>query len=409
MTRPRHTWPRISGWLRSGGDPPAPAPRDAPPDTFAERQASWVEARRGGEIAPAVGAPAAPAAYHAAAEDAGVALARHDWEDARWSYLYGPDTDYASEQPAPGELSAAARRMRTSEGSLDVRGPILNEPVWSWEVPAYFWFGGIASGSAFVGLACDLVGDRRSAATARKVSLAALTACPPLLIRDLGRPARFLNMLRIVKPRSPMSMGTWCLTLFGNLIGLAVGADLLDRRRSARTLGAASAVVGGYLGSYAGVLLATTAVPVWSRSRLFLGPIFVATATATGAAATRLTLAATGLPYRHPTNRALDSVETIAILAELGVSSLNERRLEPIIPALDEGRQGRLFRLAKRSVATGLILRALRPLLDPRVQHVVSVLYLAAGLAFRFAWIRAGTRSAADDETVALTARSRRA
>src|SRR3712207_8061149 len=115
---------------------------------------------------------------------------------------------------------------------------------------------------------------------------------PPLLIMDLGRPERFVNMLRIFKPRSPMSMGAWCLSLFGGLLSGAVGADLLGRKREARVLGGATAVTGGYLGSYTGVLLATTAVPLWARSRLFLGPIFVATATATGAAATRLALVA---------------------------------------------------------------------------------------------------------------------
>jgi Polysulphide reductase, NrfD len=403
MTRPRQSWPRIRGWLRSGGAPPTPARSDGPPDTVAERQARWVEARPSEEIAPAVGTPAAPGTYRADAGEGGVAVARPNWEDASWSYLYGPDTKYASEAPAPGEVAAAAKRMRAGEGALDVRGPVVKKAPWSWEVPAYFWFGGIASGSAFVGLACDIVGDERSAATARKVALAALTPCPALLISDLGKPARFLNMLRIVKPRSPMSMGTWCLTLFGNVIGLAVGADMLGRRRTAQAMGAAAAVVGGYLGSYTGVLLATTAVPLWARSRLFLGPIFVATATATGAAATRLTLAATGLPEQHPTNRALDSVETCAMLAELALSSVNERRLGRVADPLHDGPSGRLFRVAKGSVLAGLTLRALRPVVGRRAQDAVSVLYLGAGLAFRLAWLGAGERSAADDEAAILT------
>ena len=146
----------------------------------------------------------------------------------------------------------------------------------------------------------DLAGDHRSAAVARKVALGALGPSPVLLVLDLGRPSRFVNMLRIFKPRSPMSMGAWALTLFGNLAAAAVGADLLGRRRLARSLGAANALVGGYLGSYTGVLLASTAVPVWGRSRLFLGPIFVSTAAATGAAACRLALVADGLPVGHP-------------------------------------------------------------------------------------------------------------
>ena len=81
---------------------------------------------------------------------------------------------------------------------------------------------------------------------------------------DLGRPERFYNMLRIFKPRSPMSMGAWALSAFGGLAAAAVGADLLGRRREAKLLGGANAIVGGYLGSYTGVLLASTAVPVWA-------------------------------------------------------------------------------------------------------------------------------------------------
>ena len=106
----------------------------------------------------------------------------------------------------------AAARATTSRRRSS--GPMLHAPVWTWEVPLYFWFGGIAAGSSFVALACDLAGDEESAALARKVALGAVIPSPVLLIMDLGRPARFLNMLRIVKVRSPMSLGAWCLVTF---------------------------------------------------------------------------------------------------------------------------------------------------------------------------------------------------
>src|SRR5947209_2440949 len=166
---------------------------------------------------------------------------------------------------------------------------------------------------------------------------------PVLLIADLGRPERFLNMLRLFKPRSPMNMGAWCLILFSGSATGAVAADLLGGRRTASALGAFTAVLGGYLGSYTGVLLASTAVPVWARSRLFLGPIFISTATATGAAATRLALESRGLPDRHPTRSALRTLETAAILAELVLSTINERRLGELSHPLRAGRSGTLF------------------------------------------------------------------
>ena len=211
-------------------------------------------------------------------------------------------------------------------------------------------------------------------------------------------------MLRIVKPRSPMSMGSWCLSGFGGLLTGAIGADLLGRRRAARALGAGTALAGTYLGSYTGVLLAGTAVPVWARSRAFLPPVFVCTATANGAALCRLVLSATGLPEAHPTRRALATVETTAMATELALSIANERRLGRSGRALEEGRAKRLFRAAKWAVRGGLGLRLARPL-GPAAGHASSVLFLLAGLAFRFAWFAAGRQSAVDDEAVATMAR----
>ena len=352
---------------------------------------------------PAIGKPASPEFGERTGEKVDLHIGL--WKDGRWSYLFGGDTAYGEAPDLPA-VREAARRAREGEPPAVVQGPILNPPVWTWEIPLYFWTGGIAAGSSFVALACDLAGDEESAAVARKVALAALGPSPVLLILDLGRPERFYNMLRIFKPRSPMSMGAWALTAFGNLAAAAVGADLLGRRRAARALGAANAVVGGYLGSYTGVLLASTAVPVWARSRLFLGPIFVSTATATGAAACRLVLSARGMKVGHPTRNALGHVEIAAMTSELLLSIVNERRLGPLSRGLDQGRSGKLFKAAKWSVRAGLALQLARR--RPPAQHLASVLYLAAGLMFRYAWVGAGPASARDDEVVAEMARSRR-
>jgi len=351
------------------------------------------------EFRPAIGSPASPEFGERSGEK--VELHIGLWKDGRWSYLYGDDTAYRAEMPDIEAIRAAAREARTGELPDVVQGPVINAPVWTWEIPLYFWFGGIAAGSSFVALACDLAGDAPSARVARKVALAALLPSPPLLIMDLGRPERFYNMLRIFKPRSPMSMGAWALSAFGGLAAAAVGADLLGRDREAKLLGGANAIVGGYLGSYTGVLLASTAVPVWGRSRMFLGPIFVSTATATGAAATRLALVATGLPVGHPTRNALGTVETAAMTAELLLSIVNERRLGPLASGLETGRPGRLFKAAKWAVRGGLALRLARKHGGPGAHHLASLLYLAAGLMFRYAWVGAGRLSARDDRAVA--------
>ena len=357
------------------------------------------------DTTPALGKPGEPALWKRAVEGARVALHKRGFGDARWSFLYKDDTRYAADRADDEQVADAARRARSGPEPEGIIGPIINPSVWTWEVPLYFWFGGMAAGASFVAFACDLAGDHRSARVARKVSLGALVPSPVLLVLDLGRPARFYNMLRIFKPRSPMSMGAWALTLFGNLAGAAVGADLLGRRKEARQIGAANAVVGGYLGSYTGVLLASSAIPLWSRSKLFLGPIFVTTAVATGAAATRLTLVAVGIPEGHRTRQALGRVEASAIALELIASQVNERRLGATGDALERGSAGVLFRFARRAVATGLALRLARRRGGAWTHHVASGLYLAGGLAYRFAWVDAGRHSATDDAAVARMAR----
>jgi Polysulphide reductase, NrfD len=360
------------------------------------------------DIRPAVGTRGEPGPWHRAEPGATVARARPDFGDAQWSFLYAPrDTGYAAAEPAPRQVAAANRRMRHAPVS-DIDGPFIHAPVWEWQIPLYFWIGGIASGSAFVALACDTAGDYRSAKIARKVALAAVAPASVLLIDDLGRPERFLNMMRIFKPRSPMNTGAWCLVAFSSSSALAVGCDLIGRPKAARPLGALTALFGSYLCSYTGVLLACTAVPVWARSRTILGPAFVATATATGAAATRLVLVASGLPHGHPTRRALGTIETASMLAELGVSAVGERRLGDAGEALHRGPPGVMFRTAKSLVALGLSFRLAARRIGPREHDLASIMYLAAGLLFRFAWVYAGKASATDDAAVAAMRRGRR-
>jgi formate-dependent nitrite reductase membrane component NrfD len=383
------------------------------------------EARRlpdGRDVTPAVGKRGEPGTWRRAVDGARVALARPRWGDARWSYLYRGDTRYAPGAPGVGEgaavggrgepaardgtIAAAARRMRSGrELPTEVHGPMIHAAVWTWEVPLYFWFGGMATGSAFVAFACDVAGEDRSAALARKITLAAVGPCAPLLVLDLGRPLRFLHMLRIFKTRSPMSMGAWCLSAFSGTAAGAVGADLLGRPRLARLAGAATAMLGTYLGSYTGVLLASTATPVWARSRALLPPIFICTATATGAAVNRLALAALGTPPDDPARTALGALETAAMTAELTLSTVNERRLGPLARALEHGRPGAYMRLAKWATRAGLALRLARR--GAGAQHASSILFALAALGFRFAWVEGGKASAHDDEAVAANARSR--
>ena len=183
---------------------------------------------------------------------------------------------------------------------------------------------GSRPGAAFVALACDVSGDHDSAKRARLVSLGRARPVPAAA-GDGPRAAGALpaHAARLQDPLADVDGRVGADDLREHRRGRgrrgSVQQPKTARARSAR----ANALVGGYLGSYTGVLLASTAVPLWARSRTFLGPIFVATATATGAAAVRLVCFGSS----ESTRKALGHVQAGAMAAELILSEINERRL----------------------------------------------------------------------------------
>ncbi|HLX55835.1 MAG TPA: NrfD/PsrC family molybdoenzyme membrane anchor subunit [Ktedonobacteraceae bacterium] len=208
--------------------------------------------------------------------------------------------------------------------------PVLKEPTWRWEIIWYFFFGGLAGGCYLIASLASLFGSKEDRAVARAgyyLSLLALMPCPPLLIKDLGRPERFLHMLRIFKVKSPMSMGTWGLVSFSLFSGLtaviqAARDGILGRWWGARLLAGVpqrlialpGTVLGIFLGGYTGVLLAATSVPLWSRSRV-LGAVFVSSAISTSSALISFVLRMTGAPAR--TLHKLERLEWMAMLIEM--------------------------------------------------------------------------------------------
>src|SRR5919206_1182670 len=104
---------------------------------------------------------------------------------------------------------------------------VLKEPVWSWEIPWYFFAGGLAGASSNLALVARLTGNDKLARRAHLAALGGAAVSPVLLIMDLGRPKRFYNMLRVFKPTSPMNLGTWILTSFGPAVGIAAASDVL--------------------------------------------------------------------------------------------------------------------------------------------------------------------------------------
>ncbi len=106
--------------------------------------------------------------------------------------------------------------------------PALKPPTWTWEVPLYFFIGGIAGVSSCIAFIAHIFGaDPALIRLSLWIGLGGAAICPILLISDLGRPSRFLNMLRVFKLRSPMSLGAWILVAFSGCVFLAVMANEL--------------------------------------------------------------------------------------------------------------------------------------------------------------------------------------
>ena len=251
--------------------------------------------------------------------------------------------------------------------------PLVKPPVWTWEIPLYFFIGGAAGVAAVIAAAAHFSGAAH-ASLARDAKWAALTGAlisPALLISDLGRPARFLYKLRVFKPQSPMSMGVWTLVAFSGaalaaLAPIGVAADVAT---------VVAAATGAVLATYTGVLIGATAIPVWARNVDVLPLHFGASGL--GAAVSILEL----MGHRTDAMNALGilaaAVETMLILVLMrrGASS------------------GRLMHGAE--VLSGplpLVLR-LAAAHIPTVRLATAVLTLIGSLLTRVAWIQAGRRT----------------
>jgi hypothetical protein len=164
----------------------------------------------------------------------------------------------ATQQGARPDGHGWVREVPEEEARSYYGRPVLKEPTWTWEIPLYFFFGGLAGASSVLSLSARATGNDALARRALLVSLGGATVSPVLLIMDLGRPERFYNMLRVVKPTSPMSLGTWVLSAFGTSTGAAVASDVLGVfPRLRRALVFTSALLGPALSAYTAVLTPT--------------------------------------------------------------------------------------------------------------------------------------------------------
>jgi hypothetical protein len=279
--------------------------------------------------------------------------------------------------------------------------PIIKEPVWTWEVPWYFFAGGLAGASASLGLGARLTGNHRLARNAWTMSGVGVVASVPLLVADLGRPERFHHMLRMLKVTSPLSVGSWILAGMGPA---AAGAALSDRLGIFPRLGRAAEAVAGLLGpalaTYTGALVADTAVPVWHQAGRELPFVFAGSAAASaGAAAVILTPAGDAGPARR--------LALTGAVLELGAAQVMERRLGELGEPYHQGPAGRFARLAKACTTAGAGLVALGGRRRRGVAAAGATLVLAGSVCERWAVYKAGFQSARDPKYIVGPQRAR--
>lgn len=303
--------------------------------------------------------------------------------------------------------------------------PLVTKAHWSWEIVLYFFLGGLAGGSFLVSSLASLFGFQKSTSlirAGRYISFMSVLISPILLIKDLGRPERFYNMLRVFKLRSVMSIGTWALSGFGLFCGLATAHQAakdgllnwfpplarLLKALPIKLIEGLGSLFGIVVATYTGVLLASTAVPVWARARNILGPLFFTSGLSTALAAISLILSFGHKQRNQETLDHLERAETIAATTELGLIAALVPTLGPLGKPLFTGRDGAL--LLGGTVSSGLIAplllrlgwRMVRKSASREVTIVSSLLVLVGGLILRYVWIDAGRKSADDPQATHL-------
>ena len=279
--------------------------------------------------------------------------------------------------------------------------PVLKAPAWKPYIAWYFFTGGLAGASSTLALAAQLAGNRRLRRSALLASAAGIAVSGPLLVVDLGRPGRFLNMLRVAKPTSPMSVGSWLLAAFGPASVGAAATEVSGRLpRLGRAAAAGAGVLGPAVATYTAVLVADTAIPAWHDARRELPFLFAGSAMASAAGA------AMGFTPPHAAGPAR-RLAVIGAGLEVAAARAMEARLGEVAGPYEQGRAGQLARAAEACTAAGALLVLVAGRRRPAAIAAGAML-CAGSVLTRFSVFRAGFESAADPVATIRPQRLRR-
>jgi hypothetical protein len=281
--------------------------------------------------------------------------------------------------------------------------PIIKPPVWKTpDVPLYLFLGGAAGSSAILGAMADGTGRPTLTRVSRLTSGGGALLSVVFLVHDLGRPERFLHMLRVIKVTSPLSIGSYILAPFSAAAAATAAVELLGWfPRLKRFGGVVAALFGGPLATYTGVLLANTAVPSWHAPHRELPFVFAGSAMAAGGG---ITMVFTPVAEAGPSRKMAVAGAAIELAAVHKVENDHGIVSEPY----HIGRAGKLLKAAKActTVGAGLTVVAGRT----RLGAVASGTLLAAGsLLTRFGVFDAGMASARDPKYTVIPQRERMA
>ncbi len=269
--------------------------------------------------------------------------------------------------------------------------PIINPPTWAeLDIAGYLFTGGLAGASSLLAAGAQLTGRPVMTRRCRICATGAIGVSLGALIHDLGRPDRFLNMLRVFKPTSPMSVGVWLLAAYAPLTATAAASDLAGRAPAfGRAAGIGAGVLGAGVSTYTAALIANTAVPAWHEGHRELPFLFAGSA---ASAAAGFGLVAAPTVENAPARR----MAALGVALELASETRMERRMAMVAGALREGTAGKRLRVAKALSVAGA-LGAMAVARRSRWGAMASGAALLTGSALtRFGLFEAGMASARD-------------
>jgi formate-dependent nitrite reductase membrane component NrfD len=279
--------------------------------------------------------------------------------------------------------------------------PVLKEPTWTWEIPCYFFTGGLSGASSVLSMSAKLFGNEKLSRTALYIGAAADAVSPVLLISDLGRPERFHHMLRVFKVTSPMNVGSWILLVNGGASNTAAVLELLGILKPIKLLAEfVAALFGPPLATYTGVLVADTAIPVWHNARQELPWIFGASAAASaGAAASMFLDPSEAGPARR--------LAVAGVVAEGALMQTMELRLGEVGEVYRQGAASKFSWAAKALAGGGAALLATRGRRSRGAAALGGAMVCAGELCLRWAVYKAGFQSARDPKYTVKPQRER--